>query len=365
MRVGIVTWHDGNIGSVLQAYALSESVKKLNYDVEVFNYIESKSELGMRFIRNIMFHICYLKSGLTRDNIYSFFKARVKESPNLLYKELEDYAKRMDAVICGSDQIWSSATGFKPYYFLRFIDKNKRISYAPSIGLSEIDEKSIDIFKKYVSEIPFLSIREDRGAEIIRQYTGLDAKMVLDPTFLLKREEWLSLTADVSLSKFNLEEGEYILCYYLGDFEKYKLYTDRLESETGKKTIFVSFKRVNYGKKQIVCTVEEFIGLINHSWCVLTDSFHGTIMSINLMKKVGVFERFSVDDSLNQNSRIYSILKLLGIGDWILDPQDKIDFFMNRVSNFDEVNLIIDEERKKSLDYLEHSLKSVCYGKID
>lgn len=362
MKVGIVTWHKGNIGSSLQAYALYQKVRELGYEPELINLIKSRKEPLVKVLRSSVFHMRYLKSGLTRDNTYRFIDRFVNQTPNMLYEELKEYAKNYNAVICGSDQIWNCVGFVEPYYFLQFVEKQKRISYAPSIAVSKIEDQCRKDFITYVSSIPYLSVREDNGARIIKELTGLDAKIVLDPTLLLKPEEWLSLAQNIDLKKrFGLERGEYVLCYYLGDQQLYSEYTKRLLKITGKKVRYVSFKRKNFGKNQIVCTVEEFIALIRDSFCVLTDSFHGTVIPLNIGKKVGVFERFSQDNPLSENSRIYNILHKFNIENWMLSTSSDVTGFINRKDNVIAIQEHISMERDNSIEYLQDSLRKVCF----
>ena len=193
MKIGIVTWHKGNIGSTLQAFALCETIKKLGYDPVLINYVTNSAAPYVRGIRNILFHACFLKSGLTRDKTYRFISQRTNETQDMLYRELVDCSKNYDAFVCGSDQIWNCVGGVDPVYFLQFAPEKKRISYAPSIGLKNIQEAYQKRFCEYVKSIPYLSIREESGARIIYNLTGLVPKVVLDPTLLLRKTEWLSL----------------------------------------------------------------------------------------------------------------------------------------------------------------------------
>lgn len=360
MKIGIVTWHKGNIGGTLQAFALSETIKKLGYDPELINLKSNKYEPAVRFIRNCLFHIVYFKSGITRDYTYVFICNKEKESPNLLYDELKEYAKQYNACICGSDQIWNCSDGVNPYYFLQFVSESKRISYAPSIGRKNIKKEFQPEFVKCISSIPYLSVREKRGADIIHQLSGMKAKVVLDPTLLLTKEEWLSLAKDVKIEKFGIEKGEYILCYYLGRQNQYDKYTQKLSEKLEKKIIYISFKRRNFGKNQVVCSIEEFIALIRDSYCMLTDSYHGTVLPLNLQKRVATFERFSEDDPENQNSRIDNIVTTFGLQSWIIHPEDDIDKLISRVDNLDDIQLILEKERETSISYLKNSLASAC-----
>ena len=45
---------------------------------------------------------------------------------------------------------------------------------------------------------------------------------------------------------------------------------------------------------------------------MLTDSFHATIFSWIFKRNFTVFERFNSSDIQNQNSRIYTLLRILG-----------------------------------------------------
>ena len=54
----------------------------------------------------------------------------------------------------------------------------ERLSISPQ---QEGDEQK-EIFMRYLSRFPILSVREDKGKELIRELTGKEAKVVLDPT---------------------------------------------------------------------------------------------------------------------------------------------------------------------------------------
>lgn len=358
-KIGIVSWYKSNFGSALQAYALSRVMNGYGYETEFINLFQGKSYALKRYIRNILFHLIYHKSAITRDNIDYFVKRNLLESPPLYYRELSDYSKKYAAVVCGSDQIWSCVDSVDPFYFLQFVSREKRIAYAPSIGLNGVRKDLQPKFKEYVSQFPKLSVREDKGRDIINQLTGLTAKVVLDPTLLLTSEDWLEIAGKESCQKYNLEENGYIFCYFLGDKAKYDQFTSRLQQMTGKKVVCVSFKRTNQ-EDQLVCTVEGFLALIRNAAYVLTDSFHGTVFSINLQKKVAVFERFSDDDYMNQNSRIYNLLSKIDAKNILTTVDASPREFIERVDWWDEIFDRLSKERKESFEYLES-----CLGKIN
>lgn len=40
----------------------------------------------------------------------------------------------------------------------------------------------------------YILVREDEGAEIIKDLTGRDTPVLIDPTLLLTKEKWLSIS---------------------------------------------------------------------------------------------------------------------------------------------------------------------------
>ena len=358
MKIGIVTWYkNGNYGGTLQAYALMKILQNIGYEVEFFNY-DSGNKL-IAFIRHKVFNLKYYHSGKSRKAIWSFVHKELNETPVLNnINDVSQYSsENFDAVICGSDQIWSSLNGVSQFYFLQFDNPKKRIAYAPSIGLNKIKDEYLGAFAEYVSSIPFLSVRETQGAEYIESVTGRNAEIVLDPSLLIDKKGWYNLMSIEVLKRHKLTKGKYILCYFLGDDSKYHTYVDKISAKTGLRVVFVSSGRKEYGKQHIVCDPAEFVGLIASAAYVLTDSYHGTIFSVNTGTKVGIFRRFLEDDVLNQNSRIYSIVSLLGLEKHLINYDDSVDALMSMDEYSPESVQKLKILRESSLQFLITSLE--------
>lgn len=128
----------------------------------------------------------------------------------------ETWVSQYDAFVCGSDQIWN------PFYattsklaFLSFAS-SKSIAFAPSFGVSSIpDSKKIEL-SSWIKKIDYLSVREEDGQKIIRELTGRNAEILLDPTMLLPQNQWNALS-----KKPHKELPEhYVVCYFLGMIDK-------------------------------------------------------------------------------------------------------------------------------------------------
>ena len=122
---------------------------------------------------------------------------------NTLLPGESKYIDIYDAYICGSDQIWNptyKSTGSA--YFLQFAPEYKRIAFAPSFGLSRIPDALHTLYKKWLNGIPYLSVREEQGAKIIKELTGRDALVVPDPTLCLTRKQWGQVEKKPSFTSF-------------------------------------------------------------------------------------------------------------------------------------------------------------------
>ena len=364
MKVGIVTWHHNpNYGGILQAYALQEVVKSFGYEVEFINYrpelrgIKSKT---IRMIKDLYISFFHSKLYKGRKLQYKFIDENLDVGETFfVYEDLCSVADDLyDVGICGSDQIWSNNQGFvDPYYYLDFLSEHKRISYAPSIGYNRIDKKLEKDFIKKVKEIRFLSIREEKGADIIEDLAGLKAEVVLDPTFLFRKNDWLTKLENI---KDIIPKEDYLLLYLLGNNRNKINYAKKLSEILGVRLIAIETKDTDLsGVNTVYGDPLDFVNLINNAKYVLTDSFHGLALSINLEKEFGVFKRFDDEEKISQNSRIYNILNKFNLHHRLVEENDDPGTFLEQSVDYSYVNSILEDERKKSLFFLSEAIKKI------
>lgn len=363
-KIGLMTWFTyDNYGSLLQCKAMLEIIKILGYDSELVNYeprTPYKSnrtvlEFGNQIIKKGYKKIFVRKKKkIFQSKKMAIFRDELEKSKEVNTKsELFILNDVYDAFVCGSDQIWAP-TAYDENYFLSFVrDNNKKIAYAPSIGLPVIENNFIkEHMKNLISQFQFLSTREDQGAKLIYQLTGRDAKVVLDPTLLLTKQEWEPNIAGIS-------HKDYILTYFLGENKKHRKICKEIAKKLNKKLLIIPSNPCDYEDKDCIhddIGPKEFLGLIDHSYMVLTDSFHGTIFSLNFKKPVIPFKRFK-DDNMSQNSRIYNILNSLNLNNLLFE--DDIDKSIECALSVDykEVDRLLNSLRKSSIEYLKNSLE--------
>lgn len=367
-KVGIITLHRVvNYGSVLQTYALQEKIKELEYTTEVIDYyperltligmlkrIKNKGEKFKKsfFIRNIA-RIVVFPSYLIRFHVFFSFLRKHINMTKKTYKTHEEMRKEKfdyDIYCTGSDQVWNSGWNEKfdyPYYLDFAPDDKKKISYAASFGKSELDNNEIELTKKFLSRYDSISVRELSGVKIVENLGIKNSVNVLDPTLLLNGDEWRK----ISSNRFKNED--YILVYNLNRNKNIDDYAKNLSKKTGLKIKFLSYQLHEFYKKgKIYCNpkVEDFLALIDNAKYVITDSFHATAFSVNFNTQ------FIIVYPKKYGTRLQSILKLLNLENRV--AKDKFDLsVIEEKINYNDVNKIIDAERKKSLNWLEKALE--------
>ncbi len=366
-KVGVITLHRvTNYGSVLQTYALQETIKKLGYDVEIIDYRphritmmgmlkglkNKKSILQKSLIIRTGVRIIMIPSYVLRFKCFSKFIHKYLKITKKMYKKESEIIEEdfdYDIYCTGSDQVWNSDWNEKfdgPFYLNFVDDKHKKISYAASFGRENLEKWEEKETKKWLSRYSFISVRELSGIEILKRLGITECACVLDPTLLLNNNEWNKLSS----SKFNGKK--YILVYNLNRNKKIYKYAENLSKKTGLPVKYISYQLhdfYKYGRMYCNIDVEDFLSLIFNATYVVTDSFHGTAFSINLNKQFIIIfpDKFS--------TRIKSILKLTGLENRIAKDEFDLDI-VNNIIDYDKVNNIISNEREKSIKWLNESL---------
>ncbi|MCC7573629.1 MAG: polysaccharide pyruvyl transferase family protein [Candidatus Methanofastidiosum sp.] len=259
----------------------------------------------------------------------------------------ENLDDKYDYFIAGSDQIWNPFyTNGSPIYFLTFASQNKRVAYSASFGLSGIPPIYIENYRLWLSEMHRISVREEDGASIVKELTGKDVIVTLDPTIMITKNKWLA----IGKKSKHKPSCNYLLTYFIGDInQNAKLKIKDIAKNNNLKIINLNNPR---NSKTYIIGPSEFIDYINSASLVCTDSYHGTIFSILLERPFIVFERTVKNFSMY--SRIETLLDKFDLN----NRKDVNIKNNNRVFDvdFESVRPIIDIEREKALNYLREAL---------
>lgn len=363
--IGIITTsHAINYGAVLQAYALLQAVKSATTaDVEIINYCGNQQVAGRCIyrkcnrVKNILFNIIIFanwKYKIQRKKIIEVFDEFKREklciTGNLLKnkKEIEDSFK-YDIMICGSDQIWNMNLFQDDIYFLRFEDKFPDIKYI-SYGASVAEKMSIVQERKFLENIQHfdaISIREKETAMMVEQLSKKNVAAVVDPVYLLTREQWVSFANESQM----VLKGEYVLIFMIGHTDTDQVIIDKLCGKSDVKKVIINLHPIMYWKGDIYVSDAspiDFVSLIKNASFIITDSFHATSFSIIFNK-----EFYSIRRS-TRNSRIENLFQIFSIPNRYVEANCDIK---RSELNYNDINNNIAVCRKKSLEYLYNALE--------
>ena len=360
-KIGIITLYNNNnnYGGVAQAYALNEYFKKMGYESELINYCQTNKKINyaIKPQKNIKYYTKKIKNKIKKELLKPVFNKYEKKYFNELkaradklesfrntmeHSEIYDSTsinkieKKYDYFVTGSDQCWNPGVIDEAYTFSFLDGKNKNIfSYASSVAVSQVSDEYKKFMSQELKKYSYISVREEKSKELLQECTEKNIEWVVDPTLLLEREEWKHITGK------RIIKEKYIFSYMLGEGKEQRHLVEKFAKQKGMKLVTIPFI-VNGNKfsfkyedrcfgdiQELDLSFYDFLSLIANSEYVLTDSFHAVCFSYIFKKEFYVFERNS---GLSTSSRVYSLLKLLGINEkriWnkeIIEDDNIIDY---------------------------------------
>ena len=370
-KIAAITFHRAqNFGSVLQAYALRQTVldisREANTDTE-YSIIDFSSDtqqeiyshfrkmLGFSdLIKNIVIFLYSKKIKTREEKFEEFLNTNLHLTEAFTDNDNIEDNIGADLYISGSDQIWNvRAKDFSDLYFLGFVKNAKKVSYAASFGPLNIDWLKYDSAKysNFLNEYAAISVREQGSQKNVKILTGKECDIHIDPTLLLSKDEWRKIQSNA-----NYNNGKYILLYCLEPTKKQLKIAAKISKKlklpivvlryNNKNDMFNSFvKKYDAGPR-------DFLSYIDNAALVLTSSFHGTAFSL-------IYEKpFYILNGL-QDNRISSILNITGTADRNIDSVEEISSINLDLPDFKMSRDALCKEKQKSLKYLKEALEII------
>ncbi|MCI2047544.1 MAG: polysaccharide pyruvyl transferase family protein [Faecalibacterium sp.] len=329
MKAGILTiYKTGNYGATLQAYATKKAVEALGAEAEILPYCAKSIEtkIDREFIRRRgMFGTAVALA----EKLY--YAPRMKKTmrwvesyapgPMLSRADLARLNGQYDVFIAGSDQIWNPDIQHGDYaYFLDFVDEpTQKCSYASSFGTDTLAGDYRDTCAALLHGYRVLTVREESGADLVEQLTGIRPPVVLDPTMLLARETWESLLPPAK------GKTKYIFVYQMAHSGMLARLAKAVRARAGGRIDFVPFPIGG------ACAAHCHLGLSPLEWArrihdaefVLTDSFHGLVFSILFHRP---FYYVVTSDTVKKRlARATTLLASLGLSSRMLTQESQLD----------------------------------------
>lgn len=358
-------WTD-NYGGILQIYALSRVLEKKGFHVDVLNCHDKKRIRSGYSLKQFLIHSSWSffkgplgfwkrhrKTNLFRKSFLSLTKGY--NNSDQLKGQFEDY----DYIVVGSDQVWNMMITNDPdTFFLTFAKAPRKISYAASFGKDYCDEKYYSLIEKAIGTFSGVSVRDSFSRSLLLKICDVDCYISLDPTLLLNKNEW----NQIILHKQKKNRNKYILCYYMPTSNKKVV-------ETIKKAGLILASKfncsiINIGKKEYEVLKFwqnnntwagplEFLDLLQGAEYIVTNSFHGTIFSINFHKEFFACVDSSAGTSENYSGRIEDVLTKIGLQARMINCSSELTELVDKKINYAEVQTKLAIKVKESNDYID------------
>ena len=350
-KIGIITHYDvHNHGAVLQLHALCKVFENLGYNAKALRfkkdlryyapYKQSKYNLS---IKSIPVYIEYLFHKGLKRTIYNILKRKklegFKKSSGIVGGS---YGEACDIIVVGSDEVFSTEVGISKEFFNADSPYERAISYAASFGkttMSEIERKQEkDEIYPGLCSFEKISVRDKNSYDILSQW-GLDSTIVCDPVILYGFQEEIAYTS-------NKIKKPYLLIYAYDDnmngdeVEKIAKYA----KSKGLKTVSAGFYH-KWCDININCDPLQLLGYFSNADCVVTDTFHGSVLSLITNRQFVVKVR-------NNSQKLEWLLQEYNLSSRISQGLENLEQMFEENIDYDFVNGVIAQNRAKSLQWL-------------
>lgn len=364
-KILIITINDDtNYGNRLQNYALARLLNAYSGNATIKLHVGGVSRINdlidffINFLKDFVKCILYATRrqalSLKSKRYVNCIKFTQKYVPNgFMY--ISRYTKlhwrrirQASRVVIGSDQVWNYRWVSQDDLALRlgaFIpDSVPVISYAASFGVAEVSDDAKPVFQKYLPRLKAISVREDRGKELVKELIGQDAAVVLDPTLMLDAEQWRGITRG-----FVPDEDRYVLTYFLGkpsDAQERAIQEYAKANGCGVRRILDPCDEETY-----VAGPQDFVELFSKAKYVFTDSYHACCFSILFHKQFTVFNRAGTEGSASMNSRMETLFHLFNLDAVVMDDgiAPEIDYA--------QVDQLLERHRAESRSWLDAAME--------
>jgi hypothetical protein len=356
--IGIYTfWNVPNYGAFSQAYALNNVVRNIENSEEVYHigylhpahhdlYYVRKKPVANSFVSylNPKFYKKMIEAILCPEVKYTKLQTAWNEIPHINFENKDKLeSKRWDSVILGSDCIWEYSVGeFGDDIHLigNNLNSDNILSYAASFGNMNVGDNFREFVADGLKKLNFISVRDKTTYDIVKNLSGRESEIVLDPTFL-----WDFKNDEKIIKPIH---DNYILVYG-GNFDK-KI-VEQIKDYAKKNNLTI----IGAGSCPKWCDIKkygispfEWLGYFKYANCVATCMFHGLMFSINFNKKV----YFNQVEYVKNRSQW--LLEVTGLEKF--NKQKSVEYVFDSNWDYEDIENKLSTYKIKSLNYLKKSL---------
>lgn len=366
VKVGIMSMQRiANYGSFLQAYGLKCMLEELGCKVEFVDYhvgktlVRSNDGTGLRRKITKVFKVITYNASLKNKITFIKYKKNfaAKYHSYLGISNKMNYQPELDILIIGSDEVFNCVqdntnVGLSPELFGVGNRANKVVTYAASFGnttLEKLEMYDIDSrVAKWLMGFDNISVRDNNSGVIVEKLTRKKPEYHLDPVLMY---DFINKCVDIPK---DVSDKNYMILYgYSGRFTKDECKVIRAYANSNGLKVFCIGGVQGCCDRFIDCNPFSVIAYFQHAKCVVTDTFHGTILSVITHKK---FVSFVRNEGYGNSEKMIDLMNRLNIKSQMIFEINDLAKIISCEPDYHDIDKIIELERKRTQEYLKNNI---------
>lgn len=367
IKVGILSMQRiFNYGSFLQAYAFKKILEELGCEVQFVDYhvgdclIPSQGGIGIFRKISKVFEVFQYKAPLKEKIRFIKYKKNYAKNyyPYLGIDEKHNFTPTIDLLVIGSDEVFNcvqnnSNVGFSPELFGHGQQAKKMISYAASFGNTTLNKlQKYQVKEKvgsWLKHFDALSVRDENSGDIVKNLTGIKPEYHLDPVLIY---DYIRKCSQIPKS---VSEKNYLIVYgYSGRLTASECKQIRRYADSKNLKVLCIGGVQNCCDKFIDCDPFEVIAYFQNAKAVVTDTFHGTILSVITHR---TFVSIIRSSGYGNVEKLTDLLQRLKLTDRILSNLSQLDILLSTPVDYTETDMFIKVERQHTVQYLQQFIE--------
>lgn len=358
---GIITHYDvHNHGAVLQLTAMIRLLAKYGVKARALRFDKNYDFMGHQLkakydisIKSAGIYFRYLRERGLGWIRYNYWKRRTLNSFKLREDIIGDYyseSPELDGVIVGSDEVFALHTGPTPVFFGHCLPSDNVFAYAGSFGPTTVN----DVERRHCSELiasglrgmKGISVRDANSADVVEHLLGERPRIVVDPVLLYGYKDEIA-------SQQQFAHKDYLLVYSydnrMNSAEEVGAIRDYAKSR-GLKILSPGFYH-DWCDMNVNVDPVKLLAYFKNAACVVTDTFHGSVMSIITGAK------FAVKTRESNHFKLSNLLGEYGLNGRIFTDWRDLQQTVECPIDYEAVDVELDKRRSDSMDYLISMIK--------
>lgn len=361
MKVGILTHYNVyNQGAQLQMSAMRHWLESQGHQVAILTYeknFDFRQDAKERNSGSIWAFPYYIRHYLLEKGLgLTWFNTRKvlamkKDRKQYIFAPYNQSG--CDAIVIGSDEVYSIDVGCNRMMYGHDLGGVPAIAYAPAFGITTLEtlEKfgCTETVRSGLSAMKHLSARDTHTQAMVQKLTCREVPMVCDPVLLYSG----------GYKNGHKPIGKPYLAVYA---------YDRNMTDPGEIAAIRAYAKAHglmtvslgtyhsWCDKNIVCSAEEWYGYFKDAACVVTDTFHGSVVAMKNHCNVAVFIRESINAF-----KLRSLLAETGLEHRRLEEitRENLEKVLSQPIDYEAVDSRIAQMTRISEGYLKAALESV------